>query len=414
MTSVSLAAMQTGNRLSRRSFLTGSAIAAAVGAAGPLPAAATSAGALPPLPQPPAKDSFRKRQDALREAMSREKIDALFITPSTNLLYTANLTIGRSERLTALLLPAAGPAALVTPFFEVPRSQGSGVFDEIHSWQESEDPIALCAKILGKVRRIGVEGSTAFHSAEALGKAASAELSDASELFDALRSVKSSMEQEFVRAAGIRTIAAIEATWKRLREGMTELDGERILEEEFQKVGTPSGGLVQFGPSSALPHGGPSLRKLAHGDVVLIDTGCNVHGYDSDITRTVTFGKASERVRRVYEVVDRAQRAGISALRAGASGESVDAAARRVIEEAGFGKFFTHRLGHGLGMDGHESPYLVSGNSRPLVAGNLETVEPGIYLPGEFGVRIEDDYAVTESEARALSERPRETKILEI
>ena len=346
--------------------------------------------------------------------MKKEGLDALFVTPSTNLRYCANLTIGRSERLTALLLPAAGPAALVTPFFEVPRSEGSGVFDDIHSWQESEDPIALCARILGKAGRVGIEGSTAFETAEALGRSMGAQLRDASRLFDGLRSVKSPEEQEFIRAAASRTIAAIEATWKRLRAGMSEQEGERVLEEEFARLGTPSGGLVQFGPSSALPHGGPGGRRLRSGDVVLIDTGCNVHGYDSDVTRTVCFGKPSDRVRLVYETVDRAQRAGIAALKAGAPGQEVDAAARKVIDDAGFGRFFTHRLGHGLGMDGHESPYLVSGNTAPLVPGNVETVEPGIYLPGEFGVRIEDDYAVTEGPARGLSERPHEMKILEI
>jgi Xaa-Pro dipeptidase len=195
---------------------------------------------------------------------------------------------------------------------------------------------------------------------------------------------------------------------------MTEQEGERVLEEEFERLGTPSGGLVQFGPSSALPHGGPGGRKLRPGDVVLIDTGCNVNGYNSDVTRTACFGKPSDRVRLVYRTVDRAQLAGIQALRAGATGEQVDAAARKVIDDAGFGKYFTHRLGHGLGMDGHESPYLVSGNTAPLVPGNVETVEPGIYLPGEFGVRIEDDYAVTESSPLGLSERPGEMKILEI
>jgi Xaa-Pro aminopeptidase len=146
--------------------------------------------------------------------------------------------------------------------------------------------------------------------------------------------------------------------------------------------------------------------------VVLIDCGCVVHGYTSDITRTVSFGKPPDKVRRVYDVVERAQQAGIDALAAGVAGEKVDAAARRVIADAGFGEFFTHRLGHGLGMDGHESPYLVSGNGRPLVAGNVETVEPGIYLPGEFGVRIEDDYAVTAGGRERLSPPPSGLRIL--
>ena len=344
--------------------------------------------------------------------MTRSRIDALFVTPSTNLRYAANLTIGRSERLTALLLPARGDAVVVTPFFERPRSERIGVFDAIETWQEAEDPFRLCARVLGSGKVVAVEGSTALHTAEQLRAAAGAALRDGTELFDALRSIKTPAEQGFIRAAGVRTVAAIEGTWKRLRAGMSEREGAEILGEEFARVGTPSGGLVQFGPSSALPHGGPGERKLSPGDVVLIDTGCEVEGYTSDITRTAAFGHATDRVRRVYEIVERAQRAGIEALGPGVPCESVDAAARKVIADAGFGQYFTHRLGHGLGMDGHETPYLVSGNRRPLVEGNVETVEPGIYIPGEFGVRIEDDYAVSASGRERLSPAPAGLRVL--
>jgi Xaa-Pro dipeptidase len=170
---------------------------------------------------------------------------------------------------------------------------------------------------------------------------------------------------------------------------------------------------VQFGPSSSLPHGGPGDRALARGDVVLIDCGCRVRGYTSDVTRTVAFGTASDEVRKVYRVVDRAQVAGIAALDAGRTGEEVDRAARQVIEDAGYGAYFTHRLGHGLGLDGHEQPYLVKGNRKALVAGNTVTIEPGVYLPGKFGIRIEDDYGVKEKgNIASLSVRPTELVIL--
>ena len=400
------------SRLSRRSLLAGSA-AAGIAAALPRRAASESTGALlPPLPAPLPKEEFRRRQESLRALMVQSRIDALFVSPCTNLRYAANLTIGRSERLTALLLPAKGNAVVVTPFFERPRSERIGVFDAIETWQESEDPFALCARILGTGKVVAVEGSTALHAAEQLRAAAGAVLRDGTAIFDALRSVKTAAEQGFIRAAGVRTVAAIEGTWKRLRAGMSERRGAEILGEEFARVGTPSGGLVQFGPSSALPHGGPGERRLAEGDVVLIDTGCEVEGYTSDITRTAVFGRASDRVRRVYEVVERAQQAGIAALAPGVPCEAVDAAARKVITDAGFGQYFTHRLGHGLGMDGHETPYLVAGNRRPLVAGNVETVEPGIYIPGEFGVRIEDDYAVSASGRERLSPAPAGLRVL--
>jgi Xaa-Pro dipeptidase len=174
------------------------------------------------------------------------------------------------------------------------------------------------------------------------------------------------------------------------------------------------GGLVQFGPSAALPHGSPEDRRLAKGDVVLIDCGCRVRGYTSDVTRTVAFGPPADEVRKVYDAVDKAQMAGIEALKAGRSGEEVDRAARKVIEDAGYGEFFTHRLGHGLGMDGHEHPYLVRGNKTPLAAGNTVTVEPGIYLPDRFGVRIEDDYGVQEGKPVTLSVRPGQLAVLEV
>lgn len=179
---------------------------------------------------------------------------------------------------------------------------------------------------------------------------------------------------------------------------MSEREVSRVLEGEFRKQLVTGGGLVQFGPSSALPHGGPGATRLARGMVVLIDCGAKVFGYTSDVTRTVSFGEPTDDVRKVYDTVDAAQRTAAKAFRAGAVPEDVDRAARHVIEEAGWGAFFTHRLGHGLGMDGHEAPYLVKGNRVPLVPGNVCTLEPGIYLPGKFGVRIEDDVAARDGE----------------
>ncbi len=224
--------------------------------------------------------------------------------------------------------------------------------------------------------------------------------------------IKSPEEQAFIRDAGKRANLAIEATHKRMRAGMSESEVERILEEEFANQGTRGGGLVQFGPSAAFPHGAPAERRLAKGDAVLIDCGCKIRGYSCDITRTVSFGPPSDEFRKVYAAVDRAQMAGIEALKAGVAGEDVDRAARKVIEDAGYGKYFTHRLGHGLGMDGHEQPYLVRGNKTPLAAGNVETVEPGIYIPERFGVRIEDDYAVLATGPKSLSVRPGELAVV--
>ncbi len=398
-------------RMTRRGLLAcaGAAAAAAALPTGALPAAGPDA---LPLPPPLKPDAFRERQAKLRAEAKARGLDALFVTPSTNLAYSANLSIGRSERLTALLLFSDGPAVLLTPSFEEANHKLTAVVDDVKTWQEDEDPIALAGKLLSGKKTVGIEGSTNYATVTALSQASPAKIEDGTAVFDTLRMIKSAEEQAFIRDAARRTNLAIEETHKRMRSGMSESDVARILEEEFTKQGARGGGLVQFGPSSAFPHGAPAQRRLAKGDPVLIDCGCRVRGYSSDITRTVSFGPPSDEFRKVYATVDRAQMAGIEALKTGAAGEDVDRAARKVIEDAGYGKYFTHRLGHGLGMDGHEPPYLVRGNKKPLATGNVETIEPGIYIPDRFGVRIEDDYAVQPEGPKSLSVRPGEMKVI--
>ena len=399
-------------KLTRRRWI---AAAGAAAAAGSLPSGTAggvnSRSDAPPLPPPLGPAVYKERQARLRTAAKAHGWDALLVTPSTNLAYACGLAMGRSERLTALILMSDGPAVLVTPSFEESNVTRDATVDDVKTWKEDEDPIALAAKLFAK-KTVGIEGSTAFATASRLAGAADARTQDATAVFDALRSVKSEEERAFIRDAGRRTVTAISATHEKLRSGMSERDVSRILVQEFLRQGVSGDGLVQFGPSAALPHGGPGDRELAKGDAVLIDCGCRVRGYTSDVTRTVAFGSPSDEVRKIYGVVDRAQRAGIDALAAGKTGEEVDRAARKVIGDVGYGEYFTHRLGHGLGMDGHEQPYLVKGNTKPLVAGNVVTIEPGIYLPGKFGVRIEDDYGVLEKGLASLSVRPVELVVL--
>jgi Xaa-Pro dipeptidase len=399
-------------KISRRRWIAAAGAAAAVSSLpAPTASAANPRAGAAPLPPPPKPDVYRERQVKLRAGAKARGWDALLVTPSTNLAYASGLAMGRSERLTALILFSDGPAVLVTPSFEESNVTRDATVDEVKTWKEDEDPIALAAKLVAK-KTIGIEGSTAFMTASQLAAAAGARTEDATAVFDALRTVKSEEELAFIKDAGRRTIAAISATHEKLRAGMTEREVSTILEQEFHALGVRGDGLVQFGPSAALPHGGPGDRALTKGDAVLIDCGCRVRGYTSDVTRTVAFGPPSDEFRKVYTIVDRAQTAGIEALAAGKTGEEVDRAARKVIEDVGYGAYFTHRLGHGLGMDGHEQPYLVKGNTKPLVAGNVVTVEPGIYLPGKFGARIEDDYGVREKGLASLSVRSQELVVL--
>jgi Xaa-Pro aminopeptidase len=398
-------------KLTRRRWIASAGAAAAAASVPSPPASAAGRSEVPPLPSRLPAEVFRERQAKLRAGAKTRGWDAILVTPSTNLAYATGLSMFRSERLTALVLVTDGPAVLVTPAFEESNVTRDATVDDVQTWQEEQDPIAIAAKLVLR-KTVGVEGSTAFSTASLLSSAASAKVEDAAPVFDALRAVKSAEELAFIKEAGRRTVLAISATHERLRRGMTESEVADILVQEFSNLGVHGDGLVQFGPSSALPHGGPGERKLARGDAVLIDCGCRVRGYTSDVTRTASFGPPSDDFRKVYGIVNRAQVAGIEALEAGRTGEEVDRAARKVIEDAGYGRYFTHRLGHGLGMDGHEHPYLVKGNRKPLVAGNSVTIEPGIYLPEKFGVRIEDDYGVLEKGLASLSVRPQELVVL--
>src|SRR5437773_1796514 len=222
-----------------------------------------------------------------------------------------------------------------------------------------------------------------------------------------LRIIKAPEEVALIRRAIEITEGAIAATFGQLAGGMTERDVARLLSREMQQRGAEGGGLVQFGPASALPHGGPAAAPLERETVVLIDCGCRVSGYDSDITRMTWFGDhPSDEFRKVFDVVHDAQTAAMQLGRPRVTQcQEMDRAARKVIADAGYGPFFTHRLGHGLGMDGHEVPYLVEGNATRLEPGMVFTIEPGIYQLGKFGVRIEDDCLMTENGVEVLSHR---------
>jgi len=275
---------------------------------------------------------------------------------------------------------------------------------EVRAWQEDQSPTKLAASALGdrgiRTGRIGVEEATMFTFFDHLRMAAPGlQFVSADPVSVACRGVKSAHEIELMRLACEATCDVFAAVFASLKEGMSQTEIDSMVERGFAKMGLHGEALVLIGASAALPHGSIKPQTLREGDVVLIDGGCKLEGYSSDVTRTGIFGKPSEKIQRTYEVVRQAQDAALDAARKGRLSGTVDDAARRVIASAGYGpdyKFFTHRLGHGIGLDGHEHPYLVRGSTTALVPGMTFSNEPGVYIPGEFGIRCEEVMAITE------------------
>ncbi|PYT41779.1 MAG: aminopeptidase P family protein, partial [Acidobacteria bacterium] len=335
------------------------------------------------------------------------------IAPGTSLYYFTGIRWGISERLLALILPRTGDPIVVVPAFEEGRMREKLTFAaEVRAWQEDESPTKIAAAALAdrgiRTGRVGVEETAAFAFFDHFHAVAPGfQCISADPVTIACRGRKSDHELELMRLACEATFDVFRAVFASLKEGMSQEDIGKLVEAGFSKMGLHGGTLVLLGASAALPHGTIKPQKLKEGDVVLIDGGCAVDGYQSDVTRTGVFGKAPEKVARVYEIVRKAQDAALDAARTGRLSGTVDDAARKVITDAGYGpdyKYFTHRLGHGIGLDGHEHPYLVRGSKTVLEPGMTFSNEPGIYIPGEFGMRCEDDMVIAaDGPARLLT-----------
>ncbi len=344
-----------------------------------------------------------RRERATRE-LQTAGLDALVVQPGTNFRYLTGLALERSERLVALVLQADGETWMVGPAFEEARLSAA-VGGAYLAWAETEDPYRLLAERLRGASTLGLGPTTWFADAERLQSAlGTARLTSAHEILASLRMHKTPFEVEAIREAAEACRQRIFAAHGRLGPGATETAIASGFGTGDDTV------MVQYGPSSAVPHGDAGDRPLEPPTALLIDHWAPLEdGYWGDLTRsTWVGGEPPSRYREVWHIVLEAQLAGIDAIRPGATCGEVDAAARSVIERAGFGEYFTHRLGHGLGLDVHEPPYLVAGNDRVLEPGMVVTVEPGIYLPGEFGVRLEEDVVVTENGAELLSDPQRE------
>jgi Xaa-Pro dipeptidase len=415
-------------RLSRRRFLQVGSTAAAA-AVVPVSGAAKCDDALPPSiaslkswkdqATPISVDERKSRVERARELMGLNKLQAIVVTTGSSLTYYSAVRWWTSERLFAMVLPAKGNAFFVSPAFEEGRAReqlAQGPFNtdvDVRIWQENEDPYLLVAQGLRdagvSAGVVGIEEKTPFVFSDGVAVHLPAlQTASATPVTAGCRMIKSDHEISLMRLASKVSITAYEAAYRALKPGMTQQDFESMVEAAHTQLGFHGGADVQVGAHSAAPHGSIAPQQITEGTIVMMDGGCTVEGYASDITRTFVLGKPTAKMQQVFEIVFRAQSAALAAARPGVACESVDAAARKVIVEAGYGpgfKYFTHRLGHGMGMDGHEWPYLVPGNTTLLRANMTFSDEPGIYIPGEFGVRIEDDMHITANSAELLTPR---------
>lgn len=415
---------------SRRTFLQVSA-AAATSALLPRNGSAetpyTAAAALPPpiaglksmkeQARPISIEERQGRQEKARHLMEANDLDAILLMEGTSLNYFTGIRWWGGERMFAMVLPRKGAAFYVCPVFEEGRAREQvvkapeGEQADIRIWQEDDSPYQRIAQGLKErgmfAGTIGIEETVRFVFREGVERAAPrAKLVSATPVTAGCRMIKSRAELDLMRFACRVTLTAYEAVYRSLTDGMTQFDVGHLIEAAHEQLGFAGDALVAVGEYAASPHGSVQAQVIREGVPVLIDGGCKVEDYQSDITRMLILGKPPDKVRKVFDIVHRAQSAALAAARPGAKCGSVDAAARKVITEAGYGpdyKFFTHRLGHGIGMDGHEWPYLVRGNSTALAPDMTFSDEPGIYIRGEFGVRLEDDMHITENGAELFT-----------
>ena len=396
--------------LNRRTAI-GATLGAGFAAALPMPTWATAPG-LKSLTTNIVRIGRAERAARIAKAqqlMRANNIGAVLIEPGSSLDYFTGVQWWRSERLTCAVIPVEGDPCIVTPFFEEPSVRESlGVPADVRVWQEDESPIAQVVTFLKSrkldTRPIGIEETVRFFASNGLARALpNAKLVSANPVVRGCRMIKTPAEIALMQAASDVTVAAINYTIARTEVGMTPADiSAMIVAATTELGGEADGALVLLGEASAYPHGSHKPRRVALREPILIDCGCKVGGYQSDISRTFVLGGATDEQRRVFGHVQDGQRIALDAAQIGKPAGSVDDAVRAHYEKLGYGPRYklpglSHRTGHGIGMDGHEPVNLVHGETTPLAPGMCFSNEPGLYLPGKFGVRIEDCFQMTDS-----------------
>ena len=360
-------------------------------------------------------DERKTRIEKAQRLMAENKIDAIFLDGGTSMEYFTGVKWGNSERMMAVIIPAKGNVKYVSPHFEEARVRElMTIGDEVRVWEEHESPYKVVTGIftdLGiRTGRIGMEERVRFFLYDGIRKEASAlDYQSADPVTINCRMFKSPAELALMQKANDVTIASYRAAIPLLKEGMSPGEFSGYIGDAHSKLGAHGGAFASFGAASAFPHGSSTPQKLVVGDVVLMDGGCSVGGYASDITRTIIFGEPTKRQREVWDLEKAAQAAGFAAAKLGDPCENVDIAARKVITDAGFGPGYKvpglpHRTGHGIGMDGHEWGNMVYGNKTQLQPGMCFSIEPNISIYGEFGIRLEDCAYMTEQGVKWFSQ----------
>lgn len=358
---------------------------------------------------------YSTRMNRARSEMADRGVDVLLASLGSDLPYLTGYQAMPLERLTMAVIPRDGEAVLVVPELEAPRVEPvPGVFT-IKAWGEKEDPIAIVARLIGSATNAMIGDHTWAVFLLALQQALPRTVfRSARPLTEALRVIKDPGEIELLRRAGASADVVAGLLADHTFTGKTENQVSREVSAMLEANGTDVAtfAIVASGPNGASPHHEPGDRVIRQGDAVLIDFGGRVGGYGSDTTRMFHVGEPAAKYLEVHEAVRTAQKAGVGAVRPGVTAEAVDRATRTVITDAGYGEFFIHRTGHGIGLDGHEDPYIVAGNTQILQPGMAFSIEPGIYLPGEFGVRIEDVVVCTEGGVDRMNQSPRTVAIV--
>jgi Xaa-Pro dipeptidase len=400
--------------ISKRDFLKFAGVAAGVGALASScgkPVSTLATGSLSRITDdvvPITADERLERVAKAQALMARHDISAILVEPGSAMLYFSGISWRRSERLTALIIPRDGDIGVVTPYFEEPSVRESMSFgDDVRSWHEHENPVVKVAELLrdrGLERgRIGLEETTRYFVVDGLREAAPQyELTSALPVTMGCRLYKSSAEIALMKKASEVTLRAYEHVYMNLDAGMLPADVNELMHSaQLALGGSDIWNMALFGPASAFPHGTSQPQKIEPGQVVLMDCGCSVEGYQSDISRTFVFGEPSARQREVWNTVRKGQQIAFETAQPGTAAGRVDDAVRAYYESLGYGPGYvtpglSHRTGHGIGMDGHERVNFVHGETTPLAAGMCFSNEPGIYIFGEFGVRLEDCLYMTD------------------